>query len=144
MTLIDRMKNDEILGLDTGNYKHSDLTELIIEAFFKVYNTLGYGFLEKVYENALCHELSSMGLSVQSQYPINVFYEGVQVGTYYADIVVNDTVIVELKAAEELCEEHECQLINYLKATDKEVGLLLNFGKKPRVRRKVYSNSYLR
>ena len=92
----------------------------------------------------MLHELTSTGLSVKSQHPITVVYDGVQVGTYYADLLVEDRVIVVLKAAEDLCEEHECQLINYLKATDKEVGLLLNFGRKPRIKRKVHSNSYLR
>ncbi len=142
MTRIDMIEDDE--QLESANYKHSELTEVIIKAFFKVYNALGYGFLEKVYENAMLHELTTMGLSVKSQHPISVVYDSVQVGIYYADLLVEDLVIVELKAAEDLCEEHECQLINYLKATDKEVGLLLNFGWKPRIKRKVHSNSYLR
>lgn len=122
------------------NYKHSDITERIIKAFFKVYNTLGYGFLEKVYENALMIELKKDGLEAENQRKIKVFYDGFQVGDYFADIIVNDLVIIELKAAESLCEEHELQLINYLKATEIEVGLLLNFGKKPEFRRKVFSN----
>lgn len=123
------------------NYKHSDITERIIKAFFKVYNTLGYGFLEKVYENALMIELKKDGLEAENQRKIKVFYDGFQVGDYFADIIVNDLVIIELKAAESLCEEHELQLINYLKATEIEVGLLLNFGKKPEFRRKVFSNN---
>ena len=122
------------------NFKHAELTEKIINAFYKVYNTLGYGFLEKVYENALYHELESNGLVVEKQKQIKVLYEGKKVGDYFADLVVNDLVIIELKAAESLCEEHEFQLINYLKATEIEVGLLLNFGKEPELKRKVFSN----
>ena len=122
------------------NYKHSELTQNIIKCFYKVYNTLGYGFLEKVYENALYIELKAMGLAVEKQKQIKVYYEEKEVGEYYADLLVKGEVIVELKAAESLCEEHEFQLINYLKATDIEVGLLLNFGKKPEVRRKVFTN----
>ena len=130
--------------LNKENFKHTELTEQVIEVFYKVYNTLGHGFLEKVYENAMFHELTSMGLDVKRQHPINVFYDGVEVGSYYADLLVEGLVILELKAAESICEEHEYQLINYLKATDMEVGLLLNFGKKPQVKRKVHSNSYQR
>jgi GxxExxY protein len=123
------------------NYKHSELTEKIIKAFYKVYNTLGYGFLEKVYENALFIELESIGFNIKKQEPIKVYYEGKEVGVYFADLVVNDTIIIELKATEYLIEENESQLINYLNATEMEVGLLLNFGKKPEVKRKVYSNN---
>ena len=126
--------------MGTDNFKHSEITDRIINGFFKVYNTLGYGFLEKVYENALFIELVAMGLIAERQKQINVYYEGKRVGEYFADIFVESCVIVELKAAETLCEEHEFQLINYLKATDLEVGLLLNFGKKPTFRRKVFSN----
>ena len=126
--------------MNTDNYKHSEITEKIIKAFYKVYNTLGYGFLEKVYENALFIELVAMELFVEKQKQIKVYYEGKEVGEYFADLLVEDCVIVELKASESLCEEHEFQLINYLKATDIEVGLLLNFGKKPEIKRKVFSN----
>ncbi len=126
--------------MNADNYKHSEITEKVIQAFYKVYITLGYGFLEKVYENALFIELKSMGFFVEKQRPITVFYEEQQVGEYYADLIVEECVIVELKAAEALCEEHEFQLINYLKATEIEVGLLLNFGKKPQLKRKVFSN----
>jgi GxxExxY protein len=122
------------------NYKYSDITEKIIEAFYKGYNTLGYGFLEKVYENALLIDLVTMGLSVEKQKQIKVYYEGKEVGEYFADLIVEGCVIVELKVAETLCKEHEYQLINYLKATEVEVGLLLNFGKKPVFKRKVFSN----
>ena len=120
--------------------KHSQITENIIKAFYKINNTLGYGFLEKVYENAMVIELRKMGLLVSQQKRIKVYYENEEVGDYYADLFVNNSVIVELKAAKSLCEEHETQLINYLKATDIEVGLLLNFGKKAEFKRKIFSN----
>jgi GxxExxY protein len=120
--------------------KHADLTEKIIGAFYKVYNTLGYGFSEKVYENALAHELRKLGLQVEPQARIVVYYDGEVVGEYQADLVVNGVVIVELKAVRQLTEEHEAQLLNYLKATPIEVGLLLNFGPKAEIKRRVYDN----
>jgi GxxExxY protein len=120
--------------------KHEELTEKIIKAFYKVYNTLGYGFLEKVYENALFIELSEMGLSVEKQKRILVYYFGNIVGEYNADLIVEEIIAVELKASECLVEENENQLINYLKATNIEVGLLLNFGKKPQLKRKIFDN----
>lgn len=126
--------------METDNYKHSDITDKVIKAFYRVYNTLGYGFLEKVYENALFIELKNIGLNVSVQVPIKVFYNETLVGSYFADILVENVVIIELKASESICEEHEFQLINYLKATEIEVGLLLNFGKKPEIKRKVFSN----
>jgi GxxExxY protein len=122
------------------NYKHTHLTERIIQGFYNVYNKLGYGFLEKVYENALFIELKTLGLNVEKQKRVKVFYKEFEVGDYFADLIVNEQVIIELKAAEALCEEHEYQLINYLKATNIEVGLLFNFGKKPQLKRKIFSN----
>jgi GxxExxY protein len=119
---------------------HRDITDKIIKAFYNVYNSLGYGFLEKVYENAMMIELRKMDLQVQKQVPIKVYYEEQLVGQYYADIMVEKTIIVELKAAEGLCEEHEFQLINYLKATELEIGLLINFGKTPQFKRKIFTN----
>jgi GxxExxY protein len=124
------------------NYKHSDITELIIKAFYTVYNKLGYGFLEKVYENALAIECKKLGLACLVQCPIEVFYDNEQVGFYIADMIVNRFVIVEIKAVSAIAVEHEVQLINYLKATDIEVGILLNFGKKPELKRKVFSTEY--
>ena len=121
-------------------YQHNDLTSLIIKCFYEVYNELGYGFLEKVYENALKIELESCGLEVASQQPIKVTYKGVLVGKYYADLVVNNDVIIELKATSVLNENHAIQLTNYLKSTQVEVGLLLNFGEVPDIRRRVFSN----
>ncbi|MBX7234076.1 MAG: GxxExxY protein [Caldilineales bacterium] len=120
--------------------KHEEITEKIIHAFYRVYNTLGYGFLEKVYENAMAIELRKMGLKVVQQARIVVYYEGEEVGDHNADLLVEDLVIVELKAARVLEDSHEAQLLNYLKATTIEVGLLLNFGPKPQFRRKVYDN----
>ena len=120
--------------------KHSDITDKILKAFYKVYNKLGFGFLERVYENALYYELLECGLSVIKQKPIKVHYEAKVVGEYFADLIVNDVVIIELKAAEGLVKEHELQLINYLKATEIEVGLLLNFGIKPQFKRLVFTN----
>ena len=124
------------------NYKYSEITNLIIRAFYNVYNNLGYGFLEKVYENALIIELRKLSLKCTKQHPISVFYDDKIVGEYFADIIVENCVILELKAAECLCVEHECQLVNYLKASDIEVGLLLNFGRKPEFKRKVLTSEY--
>lgn len=120
--------------------KHKELTSKIISCFYTVYNTLGYGFLEKVYENALMIELAKNGLNSEKQKKIEVHYEGRIVGEYFADIIVVDSVILELKAAESIALEHELQLLNYLKATRMEVGLLLNFGPKPEIKRKIFSN----
>jgi len=120
---------------------HKELTDRILKVFFDVYNELGYGFLEKVYQNALFIELKARGFQVEAQKQIKVFYKGNEVGEYYADLVVNELVILELKAAEYLTKEFEWQLINYLRGTVMEVGLLLNFGKKPEFIRKVYENT---
>ena len=108
----------------TEEFLHSALTSKIIKCFNAVYNTLGYGFLEKVYENSLLIELQLIGLKVESQKQIDVFYADEKVGVYFADLVVEDTVMVEIKASEALREENEYQLINYLKASNVEVGLL--------------------
>jgi GxxExxY protein len=120
--------------------KHAELTKQIINAFYIVYNSLGYGFLEKVYRNALAHELTKRGLNVQVEAKIIVFYQGVIVGEYFADLVVEDKIILELKAAEAISSAHLAQLTNYLQATVYEVGLVLNFGPKPTFERRFYSN----
>lgn len=120
--------------------KHEEITEKIIQAFYKVYNTLGYGFLEKVYENAMFIELVALGFEVEKQKKIIVYYFGNIVGDYCADLIVEGIVAVELKANGCLIEENENQLVNYLKATNIEVGLLLNFGKKPQIKRKIFDN----
>ncbi len=121
---------------------HSDVTDGILKAFYKVYNSLGYGFLEKVYENALLIELVNTGFQALQQHPIQVLYENRLVGEYFADLIVNDLIILELKAAEHIRNEHVAQITNYLKATRKEVGLLLNFGAKPEFKRIVCTNSF--
>jgi GxxExxY protein len=117
-----------------------ELTDIILKSFYRVYNELGYGFLEKVYQKALLIELQHNGLKCESQRQVKVYYFGQEVGEYYPDLVVNSTIILELKAADGLVIENEYQLINYLKATEIEIGLLLNFGRKPEFRRKVFSN----
>ena len=122
------------------NEKHKNITDLIIKAFYTVYNTLGYGFLEKVYENAMVIELRKLGLKVVPQAQITVYYDGQEVGEYNADLLVEDAVIVELKATRTLALENEAQLLNYLKATIYEVGLLLNFGPQSQIKRKIYDN----
>jgi len=121
--------------------QHKDITDKILHAFFKVvYAELGYGFLEKVYQNSMAIALRSMGLNVQEQVRIAVHFQGQIVGEYFADLVVEDKVIIELKAASRLLVDHEAQLLNYLRATPYEVGLVLNFGPKPDFRRKVFAN----
>ena len=121
-------------------YKHSELTDRIIKAFYKVYNTLGFGFLEKVYENALAIELRNSGLGVKQQAKIDVNYFDNLVGEYISDLIVESKIIVEIKAVKDLASEHEAQLLNYLKATEIEVGLLLNFGITPQIFRRVFDN----
>ena len=118
-------------------YKHREITEKIIGAAQRVHNTLGYGFLEKVYQNALVIELRTLGFNVDVEQPIAVHYHGEIVGIYVADIVVDGKVILEIKAVKELSEIHEVQLVNYLKATGIEVGLLINFGRSVTVKRRV-------
>lgn len=118
--------------------KHEELTQKIIGCAYAVYNKMGFGFLESVYEKCLLIELEKAGLKVESQSPINVFYEGELVGEFFADIIVEDTIIVELKSVRRVVRAHEVQLVNYLTATKKEVGLVLNFGpEKVEVKRKV-------
>jgi len=120
--------------------KFSDLTELIIKSFYKVYNTLGYGFAEKVYANALAIELRRNGFEAIREAEIKVYYEGEVAGVFFADVLVENKVIVETKAKREILEDHIAQLLNYLKSTVYEVGLLLNFGLQPELKRKVYDN----
>ena len=115
-------------------------TDKIISTFYEVYNSLGYGFLERVYQNALFLELKRRGFHCEAQKQIKVYFKGQEVGEYFADILVNDSIILELKACAHICHEHELQLINYLKATNIELGLLLNFGEKPQVKRKIFDN----
>jgi len=116
-----------------------ELTDIIIGAFYNVYNSLGYGFLEKNYENAMLIELQKHAVVVEQQKPVKVFYECQVVGEYFADLMVNDSVIIELKATEGIRKEYVAQLTNYLKATGIEVGLLLNFGPAAEFRRIIFT-----
>jgi len=125
---------------DAASYKHQQITEAIIRCFYEVYNELGYGFLESVYESALAHALRSAGLDVKRQFPLPVFFRGEQVGDFRADLLIAGLVVVELKAARVLESMHEAQLLNYLRAYDFEVGLLLNFGPTPGIKRLVFTN----
>ena len=124
---------------DDKNYLYTDLTGEIIGAFYTVYNNLGFGFLEKVYHNAMLIELKKLGINYKSEQPIKVYYDEVIIGEYIADIIVENKVIVELKAVSKLNQKHEVQLVNYLKGTGIPVGLLLNFGEEPDQIRKVLS-----
>ena len=118
---------------------HGEVTDGILRSYYHVYNTLGYGFLEKVYENSLRVSLQKVGFKVKQQSPISVSFEDEIVGEYFADLLVNNSVIVERKAAEAIVPEHEAQLLNYLKATNYQVGLVLNFGPKPEFRRRIHT-----
>jgi len=124
-----------------SNYKHSELTDLIIAVFYDVYNELGFGFLESVYRNSLRLALMDKGLTVEQEVPVTVFFRGHNVGDFRADLVVNGTILLELKTAEQIVAAHESQVLNYLRSTALELGLILNFGPKPQVRRLLLDNS---
>jgi GxxExxY protein len=119
---------------------HSDLTNGIIRVFYSVYNELGCGFLESVYEQAMCLALRAEGYEVGRQIPIPVWFRGEQVGDFKADLLVANSVLLELKAARTIEQAHESQLLNYLRATPIEVGLILNFGPQPQLRRLAFGN----
>jgi GxxExxY protein len=121
--------------------RQDEVARVVVKAFYAVYETMGYGFLEKVYENALTLELRRRGLVVQPQCPIKVYYLGELVGEYFADLLVDECLIVEIRAVEALTASHEAQLLNYLKATRFDLGLLLNFGPKPEVKRKIFETA---
>jgi GxxExxY protein len=122
------------------NFPHQELTKSIIGIYYNVYNELGFGFLEKLYHKSLLIELKRNGYKIDSEKKVNVYYKNEIVGEYIPDIIINDSVIVELKCVEYLTDIHENQLLNYLKATDCEVGLILNFGKDPQFIRKIFTN----
>ena len=122
-------------------FPHQELTKVLIGIYYDIYNELGYGFLEKVYHNAFLIELRLQGFKFDSQKKLNVFYKSENVGDYVPDIIVNNCVIIELKCVESMVDSHEAQLLNYLKATDCEVGLLFNFGKDPQFIRKIFTNN---
>lgn len=119
---------------------HQDITDKVIKTFYEVYNELSFGFLERVYQNAMYFELKAQGFYCEAEKPIKVYYKNLLVGEYRADIIIENKVILELKASPTLVYENELQLINYLKATEIEVGLLLNFGQKPEFKRKIFTN----
>jgi GxxExxY protein len=123
-----------------SNLLHKEITDSILKAYYGVYNHLGYGFLEKVYQNAMYFELKSLGYKVEAQKPIKVYFKNQLIGEYYADLLIEDKVIVELKACELLMNVHSAQLMNYLKATEIQVGLLLNFGEDAEFKRIIYTN----
>jgi GxxExxY protein len=129
------------MNADTRGLKHKELTETIIGVFYEVYNELGHGFLESVYERAFDVALKAKDLEVLRQIDVPVWFRGQKVGDFVADILVNKCVLLELKAARTLDTAHEAQLLNYLRATEIEVGLLFNFGIKPEFRRLVFENS---
>lgn len=119
---------------------HKNITDDILKVYFDIYNHLGYGFLEKVYQNAMYFELQKKRYKVEAQKSIKVYFKGQLIGEYYADLLIEDKIIIELKACELLMNAYVAQLMNYLKATSIEVGLLLNFGEEPEFKRIIYTN----
>ena len=128
------------INADERRYKYSELTEQIIGIFYEAYNELGFGFLEKVYEEAMVVALREHGIAVQQQVSIPVWFHGQTIGSYDADLVANGVVLLELKACGALDSSHEAQLLHYLRSTEIEVGLLLNFGPRPQVKRLAFDN----
>lgn len=133
--LISRIYTDFYMSL-----LHQKITDSVLKVYYDVYNSLGYGFLEKVYQNAMYFELKNAGYKVEAQKPIKVYLRNQLIGEYYADLLIEDKVIIELKACEVLMNVHIAQLMNYLKATEVEVGLLLNFGEEAEFKRIIYTN----
>lgn len=119
---------------------HKQITDDILKVFYDIYNELGYGFLEKVYQNAMYFELKNKGYKVEAQTPIKGYFMGQLIGEYYSDLLIENKVIIELKACDLLMNVHVAQLMNYLKATKIELGLLLNFGEEPEFKRIIYTN----
>lgn len=124
----------------TVHLKHAELTDKIIAVFYDVYNELGYGFLESVYHECISIALRAAGLEVESQVPVPVWFRGQRIGQFKADMLVGGSVLLELKSARVLDTAHEAQLLHYLKATEIEVGLLLNFEQRPQFRRLLFDN----
>ena len=120
--------------------KYKDMSNLILKAFYNVYNIFGYCFLEKLYERALMIELTKLGLKCNNQHSIKVYYDKQIVGDYIADIIVEDKILLELKSTKTLSIQDESQLLNYLPCTELEVGILLNFRPEPQIKRKVFDN----
>ena len=128
------------MGRLVPNIPHALLTDRIIGSFYAVYHELGYGFLESVYHVALCREMRQLDLHVDSHVPIAVFYKGDVIGRFIADLIVENKIIVELKAGTSITPEHESQLLNYLRGTAIEIGFVLNFGPKPQLKRLIFEN----
>ena len=128
------------MGVDS-RYKQSELTDLAIGVFYDVYNEMGFGFLESVYRKAMRFALMDKGLTAEEEVAVAVLFRGRNVGDFKADLLVNGLVLVELKTAERLVPAHEAQVLNYLRATSLELGLLMNFGPKPQVRRLLLDNT---
>ena len=135
--MISEDKTRVIREIRARKMKHQDLTSKIIQCAYKVHNTLGFGFLEIIYQNALLIELLKAGLQAEKEKKIQVYYEAQLVGDYMADMIVENKVILELKSVKDLHPAHEAQVINYLKATGIEVGLLINFGQTVEIKRKI-------
>jgi len=131
---------DVVLNQTNEQFRHAKVTETIIGTFYEVYNELGHGFLESVYEKSLAIALRDKGLEVFEQISVPVHFRGRQVGDFCADLLVNRIVILELKAARSIDPAHIAQILNYLRATQIEVGLLLNFGPKPEFKRVAFGN----
>jgi GxxExxY protein len=128
------------MNTDQSRYKYEELTEKIIGVFYGVYNELGYSFLESVYERCFVIALNSAGLVLEEQVAVPIFFRGVQVAQFPADLLVNKKILIEIKTCKTLERAHEAQLLNYLRGTEIEVGLLLNFGERPQVRRLIFDN----
>jgi GxxExxY protein len=128
------------MGTDKHGFKHKEITEKIIRVFYEVYNELGHGFLESVYEKSFEIALTSIGLRVRRQIEIPVWFRGARVGAFVADMLIEDSVLLELKAARCLEVSHQAQVLNYLRATEIEVGLLFNFGIRPEFKRLIFDN----
>jgi GxxExxY protein len=140
----DDADKERVLKMNDSNtneqFRHAELTKAIIGLFYEVYNELGHGFLESVYENSLALALRAKGYEVHQQVAIPVWFRGQKVGDFDADLLVNNLVILELKSCRSIVDAHLAQLLNYLKATEIEVGLLLNFGPRPEFKRIVFGN----
>jgi GxxExxY protein len=134
------LRSGGFMSWDPEKYKHQELTEVIIGAFYEVYNELGYGFLESVYQEAMLIVLREKGMTVEAQRPLPVWFRGGKIGDFRPDLIVGNLVVAELKAARALEPFHEAQLLNYLRASDIEVGLLLNFGPVAKIKRMVFAN----
>lgn len=132
---------DELARLSLDPLRYRELTEKILGIFYEVYNELGHGFLEHVYARSMEHALTAAGLQVAREVPIAVWFRGLHVGDFKADLLVESKVLLELKAARSIDAAFEKQLLNYLRATEVEIGLLLNFGNKPEFRRFAFENS---